>query len=43
MAADLRRWEDMAELGDAAQARQAASEIGRLLDEAHPAIGLPVR
>ena len=43
LAADLRRWEDIAESGDAAQARQAASEIGRLLDEAHAAIGLPAR
>ncbi|WP_327704618.1 DUF6247 family protein [Streptomyces decoyicus] len=42
-AADLRRWENAAESGDAAQARQAASEIGRILDEAHSAIGLPAR
>ncbi|AOP50081.1 DUF6247 family protein [Streptomyces lydicus] len=42
-AADLRRWEDTAESGDAAQARQAASEIGRILDEAHAAVGLPTR
>ncbi|MBV7699983.1 hypothetical protein KWI83_31585 [Streptomyces sp. TRM70350] len=43
LAADLRRWEDTAESGDAAQARQAASEIGRILDAAHAAIGLPAR
>ncbi|MEW2402729.1 DUF6247 family protein [Streptomyces sp. NPDC046862] len=43
LAAELRRWEDTAESGDAAQARQAASEIGRMLDEAHAAIGLPAR
>ncbi|MFG2527368.1 DUF6247 family protein [Streptomyces sp. NPDC048516] len=42
-AADLRRWENAAESGDAAQARQAASEIGWILDEAHAAIGLPAR
>ncbi|MFD7711555.1 DUF6247 family protein [Streptomyces sp. NPDC059785] len=43
LAADFRRWEDTAESGDAAQARQAASEIGRILDEAHEAIGLTTR
>ncbi|GGZ17611.1 DUF6247 family protein [Streptomyces poonensis] len=43
LAADLRRWEDSAETGDAAQARRAASEIGRILDEAHSAVGLPTR
>ncbi|TLQ44086.1 DUF6247 family protein [Streptomyces marianii] len=43
LAADLRRWEDMAETGDAAQARRAASEIGVILDEAHAVIGLPAR
>ncbi|OAH13869.1 hypothetical protein STSP_28470 [Streptomyces jeddahensis] len=43
LAADLRRWEDTAESGDATRARQAASEIGRILDEAHAAIGLPAR
>ncbi|MER7182232.1 DUF6247 family protein [Streptomyces hyaluromycini] len=43
MAADLRRWEDATESGDAAQARQAASRIGRILDEAHVAVGLPAR
>ncbi|MFJ8346024.1 hypothetical protein ACIQ9J_06560 [Streptomyces sp. NPDC094153] len=43
LAADLRRWEDTAESGDAAQARQAASGIGRILDDAHAAVGLPVR
>ncbi|MEI5522635.1 DUF6247 family protein [Streptomyces brasiliscabiei] len=43
MAAEFRRWEDAAELGDAAQARRAAGEIGRILDAAHAAIGLPTR
>ncbi|MFF4573417.1 DUF6247 family protein [Streptomyces sp. NPDC001410] len=43
LAADLRHWEDTAESGDAVQARQAAYEIGRILDEAHAAIGLPAR
>ncbi|GGR33216.1 hypothetical protein FHS37_001343 [Streptomyces griseostramineus] len=43
LAAGLRRWEDLAESGDAAQARQAAREIGRILDEAHAAVGLPPR
>jgi hypothetical protein len=43
IAADLRRWEDTTESGDAAQARQAASRIGRILDAAHAAIGLPAR
>jgi hypothetical protein len=43
MAADLRHWEDAAGSGDAAQARQAASQIGRILDAAHAAIGLPAR
>ncbi|MFJ2472830.1 hypothetical protein ACIOWI_07525 [Streptomyces sp. NPDC087659] len=43
LAADLRRWEDLAETGDAAQARRAASEIGRILDEAHAVVGLPAR
>ncbi|MFE1765783.1 DUF6247 family protein [Streptomyces angustmyceticus] len=42
-AADLRRWENAAESGDADQARHAAAEIGRILDEAHAAIGLPAR
>jgi hypothetical protein len=37
------RWEDAAESGDAAQARRAAGEIGRILDAAHAAICLPVR
>jgi hypothetical protein len=43
LAADFRHWEDTAESGDAAQARQAAREIGRILDEAHTAVGLPAR
>ncbi|MFI0738125.1 hypothetical protein ACH4PU_08495 [Streptomyces sp. NPDC021100] len=43
LAADLRRREDAAQSGDAAQARAAASAIGRILDGAHAAIGLPPR
>lgn len=43
LAKELRRWEDAAESGDAAQARRAASEIGRILDEAHAALGHPSR
>lgn len=43
LAADFRRWEDTAASGDGDQARQAASEIGRILDEAHAAVGVPVR
>ncbi|MFF4832164.1 DUF6247 family protein [Streptomyces sp. NPDC001315] len=43
LAVDLRRWEDTAQSGDAAEARLAAAEIGRILDEAHAAIGLPAR
>ncbi|MFJ8004826.1 hypothetical protein [Streptomyces fagopyri] len=42
-AAGFRRWENAAETGDPAQARQAAAEIGRLLDDAHTAVGLPTR
>ncbi|MET9183714.1 DUF6247 family protein [Streptomyces tendae] len=43
LSADLRRWEERAASGDAAQARQAASEIGRILDQAHAAVGLHSR
>jgi hypothetical protein len=49
VAADFRRWEDDAKTGDAAQVRRSASEIGRILDEAHEAheaheaLGLPTR
>ncbi|WP_340558478.1 DUF6247 family protein [Streptomyces sp. GSL17-111] len=43
IAADLRRWEDAAETGDAAQARRAAAHIGRILDAAHAAVGLATR
>jgi ribosomal protein S20 len=39
----MRKCEEQAESGDAAQARQAASEIGRILDRAHAAVGLPAR
>ncbi|MBT2408037.1 MULTISPECIES: DUF6247 family protein [unclassified Streptomyces] len=34
LAEELRRWEDMAATGDAAQARRSAAEIGRILDGA---------
>ncbi|MFI5616615.1 DUF6247 family protein [Streptomyces sp. NPDC051567] len=37
LASELRRWEDVAAAGDASEARQAASEIGRILDAAHTA------
>ncbi|MFE5208622.1 DUF6247 family protein [Streptomyces sp. NPDC056600] len=43
LAAEFRRWEDAAESGDAAEARQAASALGRILDQAHAAVGLPAR
>ncbi|WP_217161679.1 DUF6247 family protein [Streptomyces sp. AC512_CC834] len=43
LAADLRRWEAHAESGNATQARRAASEIGRILDQAHAAVGLHSR
>ncbi|MEV5505756.1 DUF6247 family protein [Streptomyces orinoci] len=39
-AARLRELEEVAATGDAAQARQAASGIGRILDEAHAALGI---
>ncbi|GLW45780.1 hypothetical protein Stsp02_14420 [Streptomyces sp. NBRC 14336] len=37
IAADLRRWENTAESGNATQAREAVSHIGRILDAAHAA------
>ncbi|MFF4404029.1 DUF6247 family protein [Streptomyces sp. NPDC001404] len=40
IAARFRELEDLATTGDAAQARQAASGIGRILDEAHAALGI---
>jgi hypothetical protein len=40
LATELRRWEDTAESGDAGQSRRAASGIGRILDQAHEALGL---
>ncbi|WP_399888024.1 DUF6247 family protein [Streptomyces sp. BBFR51] len=43
LAADLRSWEKHVESGDATQARRAASEIGRILDQAHAAVGLHSR
>ncbi|WP_420000495.1 DUF6247 family protein [Streptomyces boninensis] len=43
LATELRRCEDAAATGDANQARQAASAIGRILDEAHAALGIPLR
>ncbi|MGR4883189.1 hypothetical protein ACIPUC_27795 [Streptomyces sp. LARHCF249] len=38
LAERLRHWEDTAATGDAAQARRAAAEIGRILDAAHTAL-----
>ncbi|WP_229821005.1 MULTISPECIES: hypothetical protein [Streptomyces] len=43
LAADLRHWVDTARTGDADRARRAASEIGRILDAAHAAVGLSAR
>ncbi|MEU0845735.1 DUF6247 family protein [Streptomyces sp. NPDC005962] len=43
IAKEFRRWEDAAEAGDTAQARRAASAIGKILDDAHAALGLPQR
>lgn len=38
LAEELRRMEDLAAAGDADQAREAASAIGRILDDAHSAL-----
>ncbi|MFG2996377.1 hypothetical protein [Streptomyces sp. NPDC048340] len=38
LAEELRRWEDTAATGDAAEARRAAAEIGRILDAAHASL-----
>ncbi|MFB7781667.1 hypothetical protein ACFC1D_02985 [Streptomyces vinaceus] len=38
LAEELRHWEEAAATGDAAEARRAATEIGRLLDAAHAAL-----
>ncbi|WNE98542.1 DUF6247 family protein [Streptomyces luomodiensis] len=43
IAKELRRWEDTAQTGDATQARRAASAIGKILDDAHAALGFPPR
>ncbi|AEW96195.1 MULTISPECIES: DUF6247 family protein [Streptomycetaceae] len=43
LAAELRHWEDTAATGGASQARRAAREIGRILDEAHAALSIPPR
>ncbi|GAA2119575.1 DUF6247 family protein [Streptomyces synnematoformans] len=43
LARQLRHWEDVAESSDAGQVRQAASEIGKMLDDAHAALGIPIR
>ncbi|GAA0457895.1 DUF6247 family protein [Streptomyces sp. NPDC046215] len=43
VARELRHWEDVAESGDTRQVRRAASAIGRILDEAHEALGLTQR
>jgi hypothetical protein len=41
LAASQRRWEDLAETGDSTQAMRAASELGKILDEAHAALAMP--
>lgn len=41
VARDFRHWEVTAERGNAAQARRAASAIGKILDETDAALGLP--
>ncbi|MFW6722782.1 hypothetical protein ACHZ98_21985 [Streptomyces sp. MAR4 CNY-716] len=43
MAAQLRYWEDTAQGDDSAQARRAVSEIGKILDAAHTALGIPIQ
>ncbi|MGO4750982.1 DUF6247 family protein [Streptomyces sp. 2MCAF27] len=43
LAKEFRHWEDTAESGDATQARRAASAIGKILDDAHAALGFPPR
>ncbi|MEU5022936.1 hypothetical protein [Streptomyces milbemycinicus] len=43
LAKEFRHWEDTAETGDGTQARRAASAIGKILDDAHAALGLPLR
>ncbi|MFI6001650.1 hypothetical protein ACIA98_14695 [Streptomyces sp. NPDC051366] len=43
LAEELRRWEDTAATGDAAEARRAAAEIGRILDTAHAALAATER
>ncbi|NSC23586.1 hypothetical protein FM076_21495 [Streptomyces albus subsp. chlorinus] len=43
LAEEFRRWEDTVESGDAPQARRAAAAIGKILDDAHAALGLPQR
>jgi hypothetical protein len=43
LAQRLRQLEDAAAAGDTAQARSAAAEIGRMLDEAHTAVTPPQR
>ncbi|WP_432039677.1 DUF6247 family protein [Streptomyces cucumeris] len=43
VAKEFRRWEDTAGIGDATQARHAASALGKILDDAYAALGLPPR
>ncbi|MEU9789908.1 hypothetical protein AB0E27_04670 [Streptomyces sparsogenes] len=43
LAKEFRHWEDTAEIGDATQARRAASALGKILDDAYAALGLPPR
>ncbi|WP_435241934.1 hypothetical protein [Streptomyces cucumeris] len=41
-AKEFRQGEDIAEGGDATQARRAASALGKFLDDAYAALGLPL-
>ncbi|MDX3225967.1 hypothetical protein [Streptomyces sp. ME19-01-6] len=43
VAKEFRHWEDTAEIGDSTQTRRAASALGKILDDAYAALGLPPR
>ena len=43
LAEQLRHWEDAAQGDDITQARRAVSEIGKILDAAHGALGIPIQ
>ncbi|MFJ5549550.1 hypothetical protein [Streptomyces sp. NPDC093225] len=43
LASELRHWEESAATADATEARRAATEIGRILGEAHAALSAPPR